>query len=73
VRGTEGPEVNKAAQSLGRLGGKARSKAKTLAARQNAKKGGWRKGKKRKTHRSGSSPAPESNDKVTNKGSENEH
>lgn len=31
---------NKAAQQLGRLGGKATSEAKTAAARKNAKKGG---------------------------------
>jgi hypothetical protein len=39
--------MNKAAQSLGRLGGLARSAAKTAAVRENAKKGGWPKGKKR--------------------------
>lgn len=40
--------MNPAAQTLGRLGGKARSAAKTAAARKNAKKGGWPKGRKRK-------------------------
>jgi hypothetical protein len=40
--------MNKHAQALGRLGGKATSKAKTAAARRNAKLGGWPKGKKRK-------------------------
>jgi hypothetical protein len=40
--------MNRAAQSLGRLGGLAKSEAKTSAARENAKKGGWPKGKKRK-------------------------
>ena len=39
---------NKAAQQLGRLGGLAKSAAKADAARLNAKKGGWPKGKKRK-------------------------
>ena len=37
-----------AAAALGRLGGKAKSEAKTAAARKNAKKGGWPKGKPRK-------------------------
>lgn len=41
-------KLNLAAQSLGRLGGLAKSEAKTAAARANAKKGGWPKGKKRK-------------------------
>lgn len=40
--------MNPAAQALGRIGGKARSEAKTAAARRNAKKGGWPKGRKRK-------------------------
>lgn len=39
-------EVNPAAL-LGSSGGSATSKAKTNAARRNAKKGGWPKGKKR--------------------------
>jgi hypothetical protein len=38
---------NAAAVALGRLGGSARTAAKTKAARANAKKGGWPKGKKR--------------------------
>lgn len=33
-------ELNKAAQMLGRKGGLAKSKAKTLAVRENGKKGG---------------------------------
>jgi hypothetical protein len=38
---------NPHAQALGRLGGKVKSQAKTLAARKNAKKGGYpRKTKK---------------------------
>ncbi len=40
--------MNRAAQSLGRLGGLAKSEAKTAAVRENAKKGGWPKGRKRK-------------------------
>jgi hypothetical protein len=40
---------NHHAVALGRKGGKVRSEAKTEAARANAKKGGWPKGKKRKT------------------------
>lgn len=43
--------MNKAAQSLGRLGGLAKSAAKTAAVRENAKKGGWPKGKPRKPKR----------------------
>jgi hypothetical protein len=43
--------MNKAAQQLGRLGGRATSEAKTRAARENAKLGGWPKGKKRKIKR----------------------
>ena len=39
---------NVSAVALGKLGGAARSEAKTKAARENAKKGGWPKGKKRK-------------------------
>jgi len=42
------PGMNLAAQQLGRLGGLAKSEAKTAAARKNAKKGGWPKGRKRK-------------------------
>lgn len=37
-----------AASALGRLGGKTKSAAKTKAARENAKKGGWPKGRPRK-------------------------
>jgi hypothetical protein len=40
--------MNKAAQALGRLGGLATSEAKTRAVRENAKMGGWPKGRKRK-------------------------
>jgi hypothetical protein len=36
-----------AAVALGKLGGRVRSEAKAKAARENAKKGGWPKGKKR--------------------------
>ena len=43
--------MNPAAQQLGRLGGLAKSAAKTAAARKNAKKGGWPKGKKRGKYR----------------------
>jgi hypothetical protein len=43
--------MNKAAQALGRLGGLATSEAKAKAARRNAKKGGWPKGRPRKTHK----------------------
>jgi len=39
----------RAAQQLGRLGGLVRSTAKTTAARENAKLGGWPKGRKRKS------------------------
>ena len=42
---------NPAAVALGLLGGKATSEAKTTAARENAKKGGWPKGKPRKPKR----------------------
>ncbi len=38
---------NPAAVALGKLGGRVRSEAKTKAARENAKKGGWPKGRKR--------------------------
>lgn len=44
--------TNPHAQALGRLGGKVRSKAKAEAARQNAKKGGWPKGRPRKPRKS---------------------
>jgi len=40
--------MNRAAQELGRLGGLAKSEAKAVAARANAKLGGWPKGKRRK-------------------------
>ena len=43
--------MNKAAQSLGRLGGLAKSAAKTAEVRENAKLGGWPKGKSRKPKR----------------------
>jgi len=39
---------NPAAVALGRMGGKKKSKRKTEAARRNAKKGGWPKGRPRK-------------------------
>lgn len=38
---------NPAAVALGELGGRVRSDAKAKAARENGKKGGWPKGKKR--------------------------
>lgn len=41
-------EKNPHAVALGRTGGQARSAAKTKAVRENAKKGGWPKGKPRK-------------------------
>jgi hypothetical protein len=41
-----------AAVSLGRRGGKVKSAAKTAAARLNARKGGWPKGKPRKASKS---------------------
>ena len=43
--------MNKAAQALGRLGGLAKSAAKTAAVRENAKKGGWPKGRPRNPKR----------------------
>jgi hypothetical protein len=39
---------NPHAVALGRMGGAVRSEAKKKAARENAKKGGWKKGRKRK-------------------------
>jgi hypothetical protein len=39
---------NPHAQALGKLGGSVTSDAKTAAARLNARKGGWPKGKPRK-------------------------
>jgi hypothetical protein len=45
---TKSKMKNKAAVMLGRLGGKATSAAKARAARENAKLGGWPKGKPRK-------------------------
>lgn len=39
--------VDRAAAVLGRKGGKRKSKAKTIAARQNGQKGGWPLGRKR--------------------------
>lgn len=48
-----GAPKNKAAQQLGRLGGSAKSPAKTKASRENAKLGGWPKGKKRGPKKSG--------------------
>lgn len=41
-------DVESFAAALGRIGGRVKSKAKTKAARENAKKGGWPKGRKRK-------------------------
>lgn len=54
---------NPAAVALGRLGGKATSEAKAVAARENAKKGGWPKGKPRKPKR----VARRSNEKLTDR------
>ena len=56
--------MNKAAQALGRLGGQATSEAKTLAVRENAKLGGWPKGRKRKKAKKSGRP----NDKLTDAG-----
>lgn len=42
---------NPAAVALGRLGGQSTSEAKANAARENAKLGGWPKGKPRKPKR----------------------
>jgi hypothetical protein len=39
--------IHEAARILGRKGGQAKSERKTKAVRENAKKGGWPKGKKR--------------------------
>jgi hypothetical protein len=39
---------NKHAVELGRLGGSVKSARKTRAVRENGKKGGWPKGKKRR-------------------------
>jgi len=41
-------EASKYLAAIGRRGGKAKSEAKAKAARRNAKKGGWPKGKLRK-------------------------
>jgi hypothetical protein len=43
------PTQRAALSAIGRAGGSAKSAAKTKAARANAKKGGWPKGKKRIT------------------------
>ena len=56
---------NPAAQSLGRLGGQAKSAAKTSAVRENAKLGGWPKGKTRKPKHA----LRRSNDKLNHGGS----
>lgn len=42
---------NPAAVALGKLGGRVRSEAKTKAAQANGKKGGYPKGRPRKTKR----------------------
>ena len=47
---------NPAAVALGRLGGQATSEAKTQAVRENAKLGGWPKGRKRKKPRKARTP-----------------
>lgn len=41
-------EAKKYLASIGRRGGKSKSEAKAKAARENGKKGGWPKGRKRK-------------------------
>ena len=41
-------DLSIAAAALGRKGGSARSEAKARAAKENAKKGGWPKGRPRK-------------------------
>lgn len=41
-------EISKYLAAIGRRGGKAKSAAKTEAARANAKRGGWPKGRPRK-------------------------
>ncbi len=41
------PEARKYLSAIGRRGGKAKSEAKTKAARENAKSGGWPNGRKR--------------------------
>lgn len=49
--------MNPTAAALGRLGGKARSAAKTKAARENGKRGGWPKGRPRKPVEASKPPA----------------
>jgi hypothetical protein len=41
-------DLSAAAAAMGRKGGKSRSEAKRRAAKENAKKGGWPKGRPRK-------------------------
>ena len=53
-------ETRKAAALFGAMGGRARSDRKTKAARRNARKGGWPKGKKRGKRKS---PAIAASDK----------
>ena len=48
VHGWDKKTRSNAAKVLGTIGGKAKSERKTLAARRNAKRGGWPKGRKRK-------------------------
>jgi hypothetical protein len=50
--------IGEAAQALGRLGGLATSEAKAKAARLNAKKGGWPKGRPRKASKMNPTPCP---------------
>jgi len=47
VHNRPGMSMSEHAVALGKLGGSAKSDAKTKAARLNAKKGGWPKGRKR--------------------------
>jgi hypothetical protein len=58
---------NPAAVALGRLGGQATSEAKSRAVRENAKLGGWPKGKKRGKRKR---VARRSNNKLTDAGPE---
>lgn len=47
--------LSNAAAALGRKGGQAKSERKTAAARKNARKGGWPKGRPRKGAKDGAS------------------
>ena len=58
---------NPAAVALGRLGGQATSEAKTRAVRENAKLGGWPKGRKRKKPRKARTQNPHTTEPTTTK------